>query len=198
MCFLSLILDTPSSTGLEHETSKSSRLTSIKDRRAKINRSKSSHDVLTGIDFSKDDDEELEPESPTRSAYTNYQRRKSINTTDPPNSDESSQLSNWARYLKNKYGKDRQQPPAQTPRSPAEDLQKFSFPSNPYMNKNRFQFKFGSRGSEAGHFTWPRGISTGPDGHVYVADSSNHRCQIFEPNGDFIKGIRILQQSLKL
>jgi tripartite motif-containing protein 71 len=190
VCFL-LPLDTPSKD-LESETSKSSRLTSLRDRRAKINRSKSSHDVLlTGIDFNKEDEEE-ELESPSnKTPYSNYQRRKSsVGTTDQdhkvPTTDESSSLSSWARYLKNKYGKDRQQP-AQSPRSPVEELPKFNFSTNPYMNKKKMLFKFGSRGSDPGNFTWPRGIASGPDGTIVVADSSNHRVQVFSDSGVFVK-----------
>jgi tripartite motif-containing protein 71 len=177
----------------ENESSKSSRLASLRDRRAKVNRSKSSHDVLAGIDFSKDDDEDG-PESPYGTGSTsssNYTRRKStVGAPDSeykvPSTDESTSLSSWARYLKNKYGKDRQQPAA-SQRSPVEELPKFNFSTNSYMNKKRLLFKFGSRGSDPGHFTWPRGIASGPDGQIVVADSSNHRIQVFQPDGTFIK-----------
>lgn len=37
---------------------------------------------------------------------------------------------------------------------------------------------FGSRGSQPGLFTWPRGIAVGPDNSIVVADSSNHRVQV--------------------
>jgi tripartite motif-containing protein 71 len=185
---------------LELETTgKSSRLSNIHDRRAKINRSKSSHDVLlSGIDFSKEDDEIDGPESPNTNRSSNYQRRKSVvGPVDPeykvPSTEESSSLSSWARYLKNKYGKDRQQPESpkspknQTQRSPVEELPKFNFSTNPYMNKRKMLLKFGSRGSESGNFTWPRGIATGPNNEIVVADSSNHRIQVFSQEGNFIK-----------
>ncbi|XP_021948374.1 RING finger protein nhl-1 isoform X2 [Folsomia candida] len=188
----------PPSNNNENESSKASRLSNLKDRRAKINRSKSSHDVLlTGLDFNKEDEDNGGPESPTsKNSYANYQRRKS--TTGPvdsdykvPSTDESSSsLSSWARYLKNKYGKDRQQP-SQTQRSPevarVEELPKFNFSTNPYMNKKKMVLKFGTRGSEAGCFTWPRGIACGLDGQIVVADSSNHRVQVFGEDGSFIK-----------
>ncbi|KAF7273917.1 hypothetical protein GWI33_013397 [Rhynchophorus ferrugineus] len=45
----------------------------------------------------------------------------------------------------------------------------------------------GSRGSEAGCFTWPRGVAVGPDNSIVVADSSNHRVQVFDSRGRFLK-----------
>ncbi|KAF7399548.1 hypothetical protein HZH68_008140 [Vespula germanica] len=47
-----------------------------------------------------------------------------------------------------------------------------------YLLKRRQLFKFGMRGSEAGCFTWPRGLAIGPDNTIVVADSSNHRVQV--------------------
>lgn len=46
------------------------------------------------------------------------------------------------------------------------------------MLKRRQLYKFGMRGSEAGCFTWPRGLAVGPDNSIVVADSSNHRVQV--------------------
>lgn len=48
-------------------------------------------------------------------------------------------------------------------------------------------FSLGSRGSEEGCFTWPRGVATGPGDIIAVADSSNHRVQVFDSNGKFQK-----------
>ncbi|XKL65321.1 hypothetical protein PGB90_008741 [Kerria lacca] len=56
-----------------------------------------------------------------------------------------------------------------------------------YMQKRQLRFKIGSRGSGPGYFTWPRGIAVGPDNSIVVADSSNHRVQVFDQNGKFIK-----------
>ncbi|KZC10427.1 RING finger protein nhl-1 [Dufourea novaeangliae] len=56
-----------------------------------------------------------------------------------------------------------------------------------YLLKRRQLFKFGMRGSEAGCFTWPRGLAVGPDNSIVVADSSNHRVQVFDCNGNFMK-----------
>ncbi|XP_066997579.1 RING finger protein nhl-1 isoform X3 [Anabrus simplex] len=62
-----------------------------------------------------------------------------------------------------------------------------SSPRSQYLQKRRQQFKIGSRGSEPGCFTWPRGIAVGPDNSIVVADSSNHRVQVFDSNGIFVK-----------
>ncbi|XP_037868326.1 RING finger protein nhl-1 isoform X1 [Bombyx mori] len=62
-----------------------------------------------------------------------------------------------------------------------------SSPRSQYLQKRRLQFSVGSRGSEPGCFTWPRGIAVGPDNTMVVADSSNHRVQVFDSNGIFIK-----------
>lgn len=75
-----------------------------------------------------------------------------------------------------------------------------------YMQKRKVVVKFGTRGSEPGHFTWPRGVAVGPDNSIVVADSSNHRVQVgflaiwlhltfrdvmsfqvFDSNGRFVK-----------
>ncbi|MGH0117623.1 UNVERIFIED_CONTAM: hypothetical protein FKN15_041815 [Acipenser sinensis] len=44
-----------------------------------------------------------------------------------------------------------------------------------YQLKGAMRCKFGSRGSDLGHFTWPRGVAVTPEGNIVVADSSNHR-----------------------
>jgi uncharacterized protein (TIGR03663 family) len=45
---------------------------------------------------------------------------------------------------------------------------------------------WGGEGSEPGQFQDPRGIAVGPEGRVYVADGSNHRVQVFDPEGKFL------------
>lgn len=52
-----------------------------------------------------------------------------------------------------------------------------------YLQKRRQLYQLGGRGSEPGSFTWPRGIAVGPDSSIVVADSSNHRVQVFDANG---------------
>jgi len=56
-----------------------------------------------------------------------------------------------------------------------------------YLQKGRLKSKMGSRGGGPGQFTWPRGIAVGPDNSVVVADSSNHRVQVFDQTGTFVK-----------
>ncbi|CAG9760458.1 unnamed protein product [Ceutorhynchus assimilis] len=60
-------------------------------------------------------------------------------------------------------------------------------PRSKYLQKCQQLFQIGSRGSEAGCFTWPRGVAVGPDNSIIVADSSNHRVQVFDSRGRFLK-----------
>ncbi|KAK5645214.1 hypothetical protein RI129_006514 [Pyrocoelia pectoralis] len=60
-------------------------------------------------------------------------------------------------------------------------------PKEQYLQKCNLLFKIGGRGSEPGLFTWPRGVAVGPDNSIVVADSSNHRVQVFDANGNFLK-----------
>ena len=49
-------------------------------------------------------------------------------------------------------------------------------------------FAVGERGqAPGGTFNQPWGIAVGPDGNVYVADTWNHRIQVFTPEGEFIR-----------
>lgn len=75
---------------------------------------------------------------------------------------------------------------AQTQAADMEDTNtKFSTPRTQYLQKRRQILQIGGRGSENGMFTWPRGISVGPDNLIVVADSSNHRVQVFDSNGSY-------------
>jgi DNA-binding beta-propeller fold protein YncE len=42
-------------------------------------------------------------------------------------------------------------------------------------------------GSAAGQFNFPRAVTVGADGKVYVADSGNHRIQVFNADGTFVR-----------
>jgi len=56
-----------------------------------------------------------------------------------------------------------------------------------YLTKSSTRVKFGRRGGDVGCFTWPRGISVNEDGEIVVADSSNHRIQVFDGHGEFLR-----------
>merc|ERR1719431_1555534 len=74
--------------------------------------------------------------------------------------------------------------PAPIPAQPSEGSAGIgSMPKNQYLQKQALVLKFGARGSQPGFFTWPRGIAVGPDNTIVVADSSNHRVQIFDEQG---------------
>lgn len=45
---------------------------------------------------------------------------------------------------------------------------------------------FGRTGDRDGELNRPEGLDIGPDGRVYVADSGNHRIQVFSPEGRWL------------
>ena len=61
-------------------------------------------------------------------------------------------------------------------------------PSNNYHMKGPMLKKIGLRGSENARFTWPRGVAVSPvNDSILVADSSNHRVQMFDMHCRFLK-----------
>ncbi|MGH2536735.1 MAG: 6-bladed beta-propeller, partial [Candidatus Promineifilaceae bacterium] len=64
-------------------------------------------------------------------------------------------------------------------------------PPDPYAGKdlafNPSQV-IGSPGSQAGQLQTPRNVALGPDGLIYVADTGNHRIQVFDADGRFVRG----------
>ncbi|MFL2929260.1 MAG: NHL repeat-containing protein [Opitutales bacterium] len=53
--------------------------------------------------------------------------------------------------------------------------------------KNASMSGYGSTGSGNGEFSFANGITQGPDGNLYVTDRDNHRVQVLDKNGTFIK-----------
>jgi sugar lactone lactonase YvrE len=49
-----------------------------------------------------------------------------------------------------------------------------------------FAGKWGHKGSDNGEFDQPDGVAVGTDGQVYVADTYNHRVQVFTATGKFL------------
>lgn len=49
-----------------------------------------------------------------------------------------------------------------------------------------FTFKWGTFGTGPGEFNAPEGIALGPEGRVYVADTNNHRVQVFDSQGRYL------------
>ncbi len=47
-------------------------------------------------------------------------------------------------------------------------------------------FDIGGRGNGPGEFNLPKDIAVGPDGRIYVVDSSNFRVQVFEADGTYV------------
>jgi sugar lactone lactonase YvrE len=55
-----------------------------------------------------------------------------------------------------------------------------------YFRNDVFQSSWGGIGSDNGQFLNPEGITVGADGQVYVADTGNHRIQVFSLTGTFV------------
>jgi DNA-binding beta-propeller fold protein YncE len=53
--------------------------------------------------------------------------------------------------------------------------------------KGRMQFSFGKQGRGESEFLHPLGIDISARGNVFVADTGNHRIQIFDPQGNFLR-----------
>src|SRR5262245_50608183 len=59
-------------------------------------------------------------------------------------------------------------------------------PTSPYTQP-RFLTAWGSRGTAAGQFDLPSGIAVDTSGRVYVADRNNHRIQMFDASGNWLR-----------
>ncbi|KPK37566.1 MAG: hypothetical protein AMJ65_14265 [Phycisphaerae bacterium SG8_4] len=60
-----------------------------------------------------------------------------------------------------------------------------------YDPAGQFLFEFGGRGGAAGELLFPLGITTTPDGKIYVADSGNHRFQVFAADGKALEAVSL-------
>lgn len=208
-------VDAPTSaivSGEERYPSGRSRYAALKDRRSRLARSKSSHEVPADAEVSGNREE-------VGDTGTSSPSQTSGNPDSTNDGSNESSLSTWARYLKNKYGQrnkdgddandaqQQQQPQQQQKQRRKNTIQDHqdakqdvisggvssvgvasNMSHNAYMQKRRVQMKFGVRGSDQGSFTWPRGVAVGPDNSIVVADSSNHRVQVFDAKGRFLKG----------
>ncbi|XP_055932216.1 RING finger protein nhl-1-like isoform X2 [Argiope bruennichi] len=181
-------------------------------RRPFLARSKSSHELGLGFDSNSgvEDEDEQSPDSVP--SYRTRSQRVSEDTPRTRSSTTDSPVSNsntcWAKYLNSKYGSNaagRVVPRSRSShslfhKSDSESSDEepsgrdpvlsnsygFSNPRSNYMQKRRMLLKIGSRGSESGQFTWPRGVAVGPENSIVVADSSNHRIQVFDSIGKFL------------
>ncbi|MEK6681532.1 MAG: 6-bladed beta-propeller [Nitrospirota bacterium] len=70
--------------------------------------------------------------------------------------------------------------PAPTPSQPAVQTTSTSQPT--------FIKSWGKKGDKPGELKSPQRIAVGPDNLIYVADTSNHRIQVFDSEGNLIKG----------
>ena len=71
-----------------------------------------------------------------------------------------------------------------SPSAQEADLQK-----TPTSTANSHQFfnEWGNEGDADGEFNGPYGIAVTGEGYVYVADGLNHRIQVFDPEGRFLR-----------
>ena len=73
------------------------------------------------------------------------------------------------------------------------------FISDGYINSRVAKFdkdghwikQWGKAGSNPGEFNTPHSLATDNDGNIYVADRGNRRIQIFNPDGDYLREIKI-------
>jgi tripartite motif-containing protein 71 len=75
--------------------------------------------------------------------------------------------------------------------SPRLDTPQFVTPGQPsvdYAAKTKAKLIIGKQGREHCEFVWPIDVALNTfNGQILVADSGNHRIQIFESNGKFVK-----------
>jgi uncharacterized protein (TIGR03663 family) len=65
-----------------------------------------------------------------------------------------------------------------------------ALPADPYAEAHvalGTQRVWGELGTDPSLFNHPRGVAAGPEGNVYVVDSDNHRVQVFDADGNFLR-----------
>ncbi len=67
-----------------------------------------------------------------------------------------------------------------------ERVQRFAMSKEGTRLQVAFEAQFGSPGNKPGLFNRPEGIALDEQGHVFVADSCNHRVQVFDTNGRYL------------
>jgi hypothetical protein len=151
-----------------------SRFVALRQRQSRLLKSKSSSTL---------NDQESSKLTPFSSKYsTELAKSKSShmlkiknNNSEQPGNE---YLTSWAKYLKEKYG---------TRKSEESTSNKLFSNCNidTVAIEQRILNVLGKRGSQIGCFTWPRGIAVGLNNNIVVADSSNHRVQVFGQDGKF-------------
>jgi hypothetical protein len=79
------------------------------------------------------------------------------------------------------------------------DQQGDIFVSDGYINSRVAKYdkngdwvkQWGQPGTAPGEFNTPHSIAADAQGHIYVADRGNRRIQVFDPDGNFLREIRI-------
>ena len=77
--------------------------------------------------------------------------------------------------------------PLQMASSDGSESTRVNVARNNYQEKGRAIIRFGTRGSDSSQFVWPRGVAVSRSDQIYIADSSNHRVQVFDNIGTYIK-----------
>lgn len=175
-------------------------------RRNRISRSKSSHDLIAAED--SPDDDSL---SAIRNRYRTRATTREKSPEEPPHSwsqylknkyGASGRAATSGGLVRSRTSASLAAPRSGSENSSDDEIisrrrdfrrgdsnspRGFSLPRRTYMQKGKSSLKFGSRGTDYGHFTWPRGVCVGPDNTIVVADSNNHRVQVFNSSGKFIQ-----------
>ena len=60
-----------------------------------------------------------------------------------------------------------------------------------FTPEGRFVLGWGGEGDGPGRFMEPVGLAVSDEGEVYVADTANHRVQIFTPEGQFVRQFKV-------